>query len=370
MSRFSKLMKGLGLATFVCAGAWGGYEMFRPAYDGGAGIAYGSAFAPIRGQELDFHIWYPSRPGGKAVTVGGNGVFVGAKAGRAAPHREGRFPLVVISHGAGGNAGQFGWIASELAEAGFVVVLPNHPGTTTGDASAEAAVRVWERPADVSAVLDEILGNPEAYPHVDAKNVTALGFSAGGYTAMALSGARVDPDRLQRFCDDSDHGMSDCAFLAHFGIDLHTMDLAPAAQDLRDPRISNAVIIDPGIVSTITDESLADIEIPMLIINLGAEDRMPAGVHAWTAAARIKTAEHLYIADATHFSFLAECTARGPEILLDEGELDPLCKDAGGRPRAAIHAELFEIIAGFLGGVTKGPGLVPLASLDSALRRE
>ena len=352
MSRLLTFMKGLGCAAALGAAGWAGYELMRPPHDGGAGIAYGSAYAPIRDRDLNFHIWYPSLPGGKAATVGGNGVFHGTKAGRAAPHREGQFPLVVISHGAGGNAGQFGWIASELAEVGYVVILPYHPGTTTGNASAEAAVRVWERPADVSAVLDEIIDNPDDYPYIDASNITALGFSAGGYTAMALSGARVDPDRLQRFCDDTDHGMSDCGFLAHFGIDLHAMDLAPAAQDLRDPRIGNAVIIDPGIISTITDESLNDIDIPMLIVNLGAEDRVPAGVHAAEAASKIATARHLYIDDATHFSFLAECTERGPQILLNEGEPDPLCQDAGGRPRAAIHAELIDIISEYLADAT------------------
>ena len=348
MSRFSKFLRLVGGAAALGVAVWGGYEVFRPAYLGGAGITYGAAFAPVRDQDVDFHIWYPAEPGGKAVTVGGNGVFFGTEAGRRAPHRAGRFPLVVISHGAGGNAGQFGWIASELATAGFVVVLPNHPGTTTGNASAEAAVRVWERPADVSAVLDEIFGNPKLYPYIDTGNVSALGFSAGGYTAMALSGARVDPDRLQRFCDETDHGMSDCAFLAHFGIDLHSMDLRPAGQDLRDPRIRNAVIIDPGIIETITAESLGAITIPMLIINLGAEADVPDGVFAKDAASRIHGARHMFVEDATHFSFLAECTARGPGILVDEGELDPLCEDAGGRSRAEIHQELKVIILRYL----------------------
>ncbi len=355
MSRLSKMLKGLGVVTSLGLITLGGYEVLRPAYEGGAGIAYGSAFAPVRDREIDFHIWYPASPGGKTVTVGGNGVFFGTKAGRAAPHREGRFPLVLISHGAGGNAGQFGWIASELAEAGFVVVLPNHPGTTTGNASAEAAVRVWERPKDITAVLDEIFDRPDAYPYIDTGNVTALGFSAGGYTAMALSGARVDPDRLKRFCDDTDHGMSDCAFLAHFGVDLHAIDLSPASQDLRDPRISASVIVDPGIISTVTHDSLAEIDIPMLILNLGADETVPAGVHAKDAAARIANARHEFVDDATHFSFLAQCTERGPRILENEGELDPLCEDAGGRSRAEIHRELVARITGYLQGQTRAP---------------
>lgn len=81
-------------------------------------------------------------------------------------HR-GRFPMVILSHGAGGNAGQFGWITAALADAGFVAVLPNRPGTTTGN---------------VSAVLGEITGNPTEYPFIDIDidRIGILGFSAGG----------------------------------------------------------------------------------------------------------------------------------------------------------------------------------------------
>lgn len=352
MSRVFKMIKTIGACAFLGGAVWAGYEALRPAYQGGAGIAYGAAYAPIRQSEVDFHIWYPAEAGGKAITVGGNGVFYGTEAGRNAPHRAGQFPLVIISHGAGGNAGQFGWIATELAEAGYAVILPNHPGTTSGNASAEAAVRVWERPADVSAVLDAIMADPDAYPYIDTSRITALGFSAGGYTAMALAGARVDPDRLQQFCDGSDHGMSDCAFLAKHGVDLHALDLSPAAQDLRDARISQAVIIDPGIIGTITDDSLASIEVPMLILNLGADHLVPEGVHAKAAARMIPKAEHRFIPDATHFSFLAECKERGAAILRDEGEPDSLCDDAGGRSRAAIHQELVTVILGYLRGTS------------------
>ncbi|MFK7877063.1 MAG: alpha/beta hydrolase family protein [Paracoccaceae bacterium] len=348
MSKFRSFARYAAFAAILGGAGYATYDLTRPPYDGTAGITYGEAYAPIRDQNVDFTLWYPAQPGGKAVTVGGNGVFYGTPAGRGAPHQAGQFPTVIISHGAGGNAGQFGWIASELAQAGFVVVLPNHPGTTTGNASAEAAIRVWERPADVSAVLDELTGNPGTYAYIDPARISMLGFSAGGYTAMALSGARVDPDRLQRFCDETDHGMSDCAFLAHFGIDLHAYDLSPAAQDLRDPRIRNAVVVDPGIVSTLTASSLAEIEIPMQIINLGDAGTIPAGVDAAQAAALIPHAQHLHVPDSTHFSFLAPCKPAGARILENEGELDPLCDDAGGQSRASIHAKLVDLIVGYL----------------------
>ena len=346
MFKQKKFAKIASAVLVIAALGWGGYQLLRPAYDGDVGITTAKAFAPARDMNVAFDIWYPASPGGKAVTVGGNGVFFGTPAGRNAPRREGQFPLVLISHGAGGNAGQFGWIASELAANGYAVALPNHPGTTSGNASGAAAVRVWERPQDVTAVIDHIASAPDAFPFVDTDRIAVLGFSAGGYTALAVSGARVDPDRLQRFCDESDHGMSDCAFLRHFGIDLHKMDLSPAGQDLRDARVKTGVIIDPGIISTVTEESLRGIAIPLHVINLGSDDAVPAGVHARAATGLIPNATHRFVPDATHFSFLAECKARGPDILLKEGEPDPLCDDGGGRSRNDIHKALAaEIIA-------------------------
>ncbi|MCA2010095.1 prolyl oligopeptidase family serine peptidase [Cereibacter sphaeroides] len=347
----------LTAAAFCLGGlAWAGTELLREPYAGTVGITYTDVPAPLRETSLDLHLWYPAQPGGRAVTVGGNGVFHGTPAGRDAPMAEGRHPLILISHGAGGNAGQFGWIAAQLAEAGYVVALPNHPGSTSHNASAEAAVRIWERPQDLSAVLDEITANPEAYPFIDPTRIGVLGFSAGGYTALAVSGARVDPDRLAAFCDQGGRGMSDCDFFARFGVDLHRMDLQPAGQDLRDPRISFAVVVDPGIVETLTQESLATIDIPMLVLNLGAESEVPAPVHARAVAETVAQADYHLVPGALHFSFLAECKPAGAQILADEGEADPLCADGAGgeRTRAQLHADMAERILTFLQGVTGG----------------
>jgi predicted dienelactone hydrolase len=347
------ILKLIALLAAVAGSAWGIFELTRPAYEGQSGIAYGTAPVPLRRDGIDFHIWYPASPGGKAVTVGGNGVFHGTPAGRGAPPAGGAYPVILMSHGAGGNAGQFGWIASALAAQGYVVALPNHPGSTSGNASAPEALRIWERPQDISAVLDALQADPAAYPYMDLSRVGVLGFSAGGYTALALSGARVDPARLAAFCDHGGRGMSDCDFFARHGIDMHAADLSPAAQDLRDPRIGFAVVVDPGIVETLTEDSLAAIDLPMLVLNLGDEALVPAPVHARALSETVPGAAYRIVPDATHFSFLAECKPRGAQILIDEGEADPLCTDAGGRPRTDIHAELAAVILGFLNGLPR-----------------
>jgi predicted dienelactone hydrolase len=188
---------------------------------------------------------------------------------------------------------------------------------------------------------------------MDLSRVGVLGFSAGGYTALALAGARVDPDRLSAFCDEGGRGMSDCDFFARAGIDLHAVDFTEAAQDLHDPRIDFAVVIDPGIVETLTHASLAAIDMPMLVVNLGDEHLVPPPVHARALSETVPGASFRIVPDATHFSFLAECKPRGAEILINEGEADPLCHDAGGRPRSEIHAELTKVILGFLNGLLR-----------------
>ncbi|NJO32899.1 MAG: prolyl oligopeptidase family serine peptidase [Rhodospirillales bacterium] len=346
-----RILKLFALLAAVAGSAWAAFELTRPAYEGQSGIAYGTAPAPLRRDGIEFHIWYPASPGGKTVTVGGNGVFHGTPAGRGAPPAGGAYPVILMSHGAGGNAGQFGWMASALAAQGYVVVLPNHPGSTSGNASAPEALRIWERPQDISAVLDALEADAGLYPYMDLSRVGVLGFSAGGYTALALAGARVDPARLAGFCDHGGRGMSDCDFFARHGIDLHAADLSPAAQDLRDPRIGFAVVVDPGIVETLTAESLAAIDLPMLVLNLGDEALVPAPVHARALSETVTGAAYRIVPDATHFSFLAECKPRGAQILIDEGEADPLCTDAGGRSRADIHDELADEILGFLNGL-------------------
>lgn len=148
--------------------------------------------------------------------------------------------------------------------------------------------------------------------------------------------------------------MSDCAFLARAGIELHQIDMSPASQDHRDNRIRAAVIVDPGIVETLTHKSLQDIDNSTLMINLGEEASVPIGVYARPAAKLIKSADFQIAPGAIHFCFLAECKAKGSAILVREGEPDPLCDDAGGRSRGAINAELENLIAGYLNRVFEG----------------
>lgn len=303
--------------------------------------------APHREYTIQTLIWYPAAAGGVAENVGDNPLFVGVPAMRDAPMTKGQFPLIIVSHGSGGNAANLGWLATVLAAEGFVVAAPNHPGTTSGDSIQTETVKVWNRPADLSAVLTQVLADDEIGKRIDGKHVSLAGFSLGGYTVLASAGARVDAETYARYCDTNKEPVSECSWLARGGADLHRLDKKLFNQSNIDERFSSVVSIDPGLAQAFTNESLAAISIPTLVINLGQPGKILLAVDAAQVVKRIPGADYRTIADAVHFSFLGICKPNAKQVLIDEGETDPLCDDGGGRPRSEIHADMASMVVGF-----------------------
>ncbi|WP_312624739.1 alpha/beta fold hydrolase [Pseudofrankia sp. BMG5.37] len=109
-----------------------------------------------------------------------------------APPERGPFPLVVFSHGSAGSRVQFASLAEALASRGYVVAAPDHPGDTMADVAAGPSESLIDlasdRPMDVSAVLDWMLGPGRPFASIlSADKVAVVGFSFGGLTAIASS---------------------------------------------------------------------------------------------------------------------------------------------------------------------------------------
>ena len=111
-----------------------------------------------RGSDLAVTVWYPADAGGTPVTLGESAFFVGTDAMLEAPISRGRYPLILLSHGAGlgGTPQAMSWIATPLAKQGFIVVAPTHPGNAGANRSAAETMKLWLRPADITATLDAI----------------------------------------------------------------------------------------------------------------------------------------------------------------------------------------------------------------------
>lgn len=311
--------------------------------------------APLRGAPLKASVWYPTQGQTYRAPIGDNAIFIGAPAYMGAPYPAGKLPVVLLSHGSGGNIDSLSWLANGLVAQGFIVAGVNHPGSTTGDSSPRRSVRHWERAQDVRALLDGLLAEPELGPHIDPSRISVLGFSLGGVTAMTLAGARLDRDSLARYCAVPAKGKTDCLFLSKGGVRFNEVAKEPFEQDLRDPRIGRVVAVDPAMAKVYTPDSLKGITVPVEVVSLGnpvweAVDVGPAGGNF---AALIPHFVHETIAPADHSSFLALCKAGAPDLLKAEGE-DPICDDPAGVDRASVHQQVIARVGRFLTAAAPG----------------
>ncbi|MEO3744346.1 chlorophyllase [Plantactinospora sp. B5E13] len=116
----------------------------------------------------------------------------------ALPVAEGRFPVVLFSHGLTGRPADYRALLVRWAAAGFVVAAPAYPHTSRGASGGIQVLDVVNQPADASYVLTRLLaladraGDPFR-GHLDPDRVAAAGHSAGGVTTIGLFTAGRDP---------------------------------------------------------------------------------------------------------------------------------------------------------------------------------
>ena len=121
------------VCTSLCIVAAAMAMTLHPAHaNDSVGVRQIAAPSKERGANLDVTVWYPAQSGGEKVVLGESVFFEGTPAMLDAPISNGRFPLILLSHGAGlaGNPQAISWIAAPLAKQGFVVAAPAHPGTS------------------------------------------------------------------------------------------------------------------------------------------------------------------------------------------------------------------------------------------------
>ncbi|MBK5416431.1 alpha/beta hydrolase family protein [Pseudomonas sp. TH31] len=303
---------------------------------------------------LEMVVWYPGTTTATAQLIGDNPVLVGALAVRNAPPAAGEHPLVVLSHGLGGNWINQTWLASALARKGYIVAAVNHPGTTSRDRSPQAAAQLWQRPADLSRTIDAVMAQPEQFGVVAKHRIAAVGHSLGGWTVMEIAGARFDPDRFALDCT-AHPKLTSCTVYQQMNPASTPASKARLAADLSDKRVTAVVSLDLGLSRGMTDESLAALPVPTLVISAGSpSEELPAQLESADLAKRLPQVSTRYVEinDASHFSFMSVCKP-GAVALLEEAVPGDgiICGDGeDARPREAIQQQVTSLIAEFLAG--------------------
>ena len=114
-----------------------------------------------------------------------------------------RRPWLLVMPGLGGDANQFGWLASELAERGWPVVVVQHPGSDgpalkaalDGQKAPPGAETLAVRLADVEAVL---AAQRQGVLPVSGDGVVLVGHSMGGLSALLAAGLVPEPGLVER----------------------------------------------------------------------------------------------------------------------------------------------------------------------------
>ena len=109
-------------------------------------------------------------------------------------------PLVMSSHGRGSNGLHYAWFGEFLASRGYIVAALNHYRANTYDATiAYLANKLWQRPRDIALTISFLLDDPFWGKLIDAGRIGVAGHSQGGFTALWVGGASVDPEKYLAF---------------------------------------------------------------------------------------------------------------------------------------------------------------------------
>ncbi|MBK5925460.1 dienelactone hydrolase [Rhodovulum sulfidophilum] len=326
------MFRALRLAAFAMLaiiGPWGP-ALAAPYH---AGVAR-SAFTTASGQ-ANAVIWYPTDLPEISWQAGPFEI----DATREAPVAEGRFPVVLLSHGHNGGPLSHRELAAQLARAGFIVIAPAHMGDTAGQPPRTSQDRILKnRPAQAIAALDAALRNERLAPHADPARIGMIGYSAGGYTGLILAGAKPDFDHAAAYCAKEGHDdTGSCGEARFIGISekLATWS-APS-----EARLKALVLLDP--LAVMFDATgLADVGIPVLLFRPQEDIYMRSAANAVALARDLPRAPQEIVLPGTHFTFVDPC----PKDIA--GKAAMVCNDPPGIDRPAIHRSLEDDVIAFL----------------------
>lgn len=237
-----------------------------------------------RGRKLTTEIWYPTKDPAPTTALPYL-PFVRMQTVMKGALPEGKFPLILFSHGTGASRLSVEWFCAGLAANGYIVAAVDHFGNTYDNKIPEMFVKFWERPLDLKFILNEILKTPELAKIIDTDRIGAAGFSIGGFTAIALTGAKPDIKSLQTYMNTPQGereadipempGLISLIRSTNFSEDFYK------APPLSDPRIKSVFAMSPAIGQAFpSKENFRDVKAPLYIVIAEKDQITPAKTNA------------------------------------------------------------------------------------------
>jgi predicted dienelactone hydrolase len=278
------------------------------------------------GRSLQITIWYPTDPGAKGepakYLLGQVPSPRGAQEQVAAA--KGPFPLVAFSHGNSGVRDQSFFLCEELASRGYVVAAPDHTGNTFLDFDQSMLpAMAFLRPKDITATLDRVLTPQANDPSwlkglVDESRIGVSGHSFGGYTSLAVAGAKLNPPKAY---------LPDCSNAKPDNVLCQEVQAAgPLPWDLSDKRVKVAVPLAHCLTAAFEPQSLAAMKGPVMLQAATGDKTCNPVTEAKATYKLLGSPKSLVmIQGGDHFSFANICDLMPLMPAAYKAQFDALC---------------------------------------------
>lgn len=287
-----------------------------------------------RGRPVVVEIWYPTDRTGP-LDLPEDPVWIHPEEVRDVPLVCGKYPLILMSHGHGGDRRDRSWLVEYLVKNGFIVASVEHYGNSWRSYNPLMTLHFWERAKDISFAISELLKDPLFKKQIHSNQIGFIGYSLGGMTGLALGGAKAQNVKeivvqyLEKFHE--------------IDLDLvETIDFSEAHGSFTDRRIKALALLSPA-TFIFPPDSFKKIKVPVALVASEGDEVLPFKDHALKLIEYLRPVKlKLFRDKISHYVFLNRVSDVGRNLVRQDIQTETIQTD-----RLKIHKEVGDFITSF-----------------------
>jgi pimeloyl-ACP methyl ester carboxylesterase len=317
-------------------------------YSGQIFPATAAGFQTLTSNDMKIGIWYPSDTPAKDGRIGPFDVRL---AFDAPPKSDGKYQFILMSHGILGRWRNHQYTATALADAGFIVIAPEHSPDhlLVGDDIPEV---LDYRARELQYALEAVLQIDSFRRIADLSRIHAIGYSLGTVTVLNAAGVGIDTTVYDEHCaqNDDPNVCEPTTFIERWGSRFRRDIVSPDLDRDITPRYfplgfvngGVAVIAPVGTIFAFDDNTFR--ARGLFIVGLEEDVVAQPEFHANNLPNIIpeRYIRHFSIRPGSHFAFISPFAKRVTDI-----EDIPAAEDPPGFDRKAFLDTLNQDLAAF-----------------------
>jgi len=253
----------------------------------------------------------------------------------------GQHPVVVMSHGSGGTRYDHCKLAEFLSQHGFIVLAPEHPQNNFFDDNGNGSAKTYQnRSRHLTSCLDALLEDESWNGSIHQDQISILGFSLGGFSALTSVGARPNVEGLRHHLRQNrefDPLFTSYEVIVRDGFEDTYLPVH------YDARFKACIAFAPVSGGLFPKDSLKSVTVPVQIFRAERDAVLRDPFHAQEIRKNLPVDCDFHIIEkAGHFSFLSPVR---PDV---KDRLGELAYDDIGFDRPLEHNKIYHFVLNFL----------------------